>query len=107
MPKEDRRLIFKNEEVYQAVYALCKQKEMPVLPPGHIVSVVEKRRGLMEIRMINPAENQEEKLEYTSDFMAAALMLFCKGSGIPLPKTASKSIMLKDGRVILRVQVEK
>ena len=63
-----------------------------------------------EIDILMYLENPQEKeggrtvCKYTSDFIAAALMLFCRGEGIPLPKNAKKSVMIKGEDVMLRVQ---
>jgi len=53
----------------------------------------------------NRVEHTHSKIEHNQDFVAAALMVFCRGSGIPLPKSARKSVMIKEGVVILRVQI--
>jgi hypothetical protein len=107
MPREDRRISFDNEEVYKAVFALCTQKQLKKPIPGRIVKVTETAgEGPITIDFENPLEkNVNAKEEYTRDFIAAALMLFCRGCGIPLPKSARKSVMLVDGVVILRVQI--
>ena len=109
MPREDRRIIFDYEEVYKALYALCAQKQMRKPPPGALESVTEKE-GEPEkiiIKLVNPSEkfDPEVTVEYNRDFLAAALMLFCRGQGIPLPKSARKSVMIQDGEVMLRARI--
>jgi hypothetical protein len=109
MPREDRRVIFDNEEVYKAIFALCTQKEMKKPIPGHIAkfTISEDEIGTVKIDIVNPldTERPSAREEYSRDFIAAALMLFCRGSGIPLPKSARKSVMLVDGAMVLRVQI--
>lgn len=107
MPKEDRRILFSNEEVYKAIYALCMQKDIPKPPPGAVKSVTENEEDQSRIivQLENPATHKNEAIEYSRDFIAAALMLFCRGSGIPLPKGARKSVLITGGEVILRVQI--
>lgn len=109
MPREDRRIIFEYEEVYKALYALCHQKQLPKPPPGAIQSVVEDEKDNNQIRitLINPqsSNNQQIIAEYNRDFLAAALMVMCRGQGIPLPKSARKSVVIGEGDVVLRVQV--
>lgn len=108
MPREDRRISFENEEVYKAVFALCTQKQMKKPMPGHIVKIAEGagETGAIFIEIENPHDhNKGTKEEYTRDFIAAALMLYCRGCGIPLPKTAKKSVLLIEGVLILRVQI--
>ncbi len=108
MPKEDRRIIFSHDEVYNAVYKLSAQKQIPKPPPGAVTSVEEKEGDSSQfiMRLKNPAEETEDTREYSRDFLAAALMLFCRGLGIPLPKSARKSVMISgEGSVVLRVQI--
>lgn len=109
MPKEDRRIIFDNEEIYKALYALCAQKQIKKPPAGRITAL--KVDGKDDSKLLVTIENNQadydpvKEVEYTRDFLAAALMLFCRGLGIPLPKNATKSVLIKDDQVMLRVQV--
>jgi hypothetical protein len=107
MPREDRRILFDNEEVYKALYAMSFQKQLKVPPPGQVVKIYEDEanQGQIFVEMQNLHEKTEVKLDYTRDFVAAALMLFCRGCGIPLPKSAKKSVMLAEGQLMLRVQI--
>ncbi len=109
MPREDRRIHFDNEEVYKALYSMCFQKQMKPPPPGNIFKIMEDKEnaGQILVGIKNPINEKETGLEYSQDFMAAALMLFCRGCGIPLPKSAKKSVVINDGQVMLRVQMEK
>ena len=109
MPREDRLIIFSNEEVYKALYALSAQKQLKKPPAGMIEKVEEAEgdRNTIVIYLHNPQEtfDKDKQVDYTRDFLAAALMLFCRGLGIPLPKSARKSVMLRNGEVMLRVQI--
>lgn len=110
MPKEDRLIIFENDEVYKALYALSAQKQIKKPPAGMVEKVEEdpEDKSKITIYLHNPQEtfDKDSKVEYTRDFLAAALMLFCRGLGIPLPKSARKSVMLRNGEVMLRVQIQ-
>ncbi len=110
MPREDRRIIFTYDETYKAIYALATQKGLKKPPPGQLVRVekVEGDDGKIIIVLENVQENwdQPKKIEYSRDFIAAALMLMCRGCGIPLPKTARKSVVLGTDNMILRVEVD-
>src|SRR5262245_36835907 len=107
MPREDRKISFDNDEVYKAVFALCTQKQLKKPIPGHIIKVTEGtvESGMIILDIENPLDKASEKAEYTRDFLAAALMLFCRGCGIPLPKLARKSVMVVEGVIVLRVQI--
>jgi len=101
MPREDRLIIFTNEEVYKAIFALSTQKQLKKPPAGMIT------RNTITVHLHNPQEtfDADKTIDYSRDFLAAALMLFCRGLGIPLPKSARKSVMLKNDEVMLRVQI--
>lgn len=107
MPKEDRRIIFSHEETYKALYGLCMQKEMRRPPPGNIASVVADPDddSKLTFKIENMQENSQHKVEYSRDFLAAALMLFCRTQSIPISKRARKNVELKDGEVILRLLI--
>lgn len=107
MPREDRRLIFDYTEAYRAVYALCVQKELKKPPPGSLTKVTVDQGGEKKFtfQLENHQDNTTATVAYSSDFLAAALMLYCRTCGIPLPKRAQKSVMLKDDTVILRIVI--
>lgn len=108
MPREDRRITFSYDEVYKAIFALCVQREVRK-PPAGIIMAVDPMPGdtsKVTIRIDNPLTNDPPILmEYGMDYLAAALMLYCRTCRIPLPKTAGKSVELAQDGVILRVQI--
>lgn len=108
MPREDRRVIFDFSETYQAIYKLSlKTDDAPRLKPGTIRKVEED--GLdankINVHLENPQTGEKDMVTYSRDFVAAALMMFCRGSGIPLPRRANKTVLTEPDRVILRVMV--
>ena len=108
MPREDRRITFSYDEVYKALYTLCSQKGLPIPPVGNILRVREDQKDISKIyvEIDEQAERAKEQLEYSRDFVAAALMVFCRGVGIPLPKGGRKSVMFSEGQaVVLRIQI--
>lgn len=107
MPREDRRIIFEFQETYKALYALCVQNDMKKPPPGLVAAVVVHPADSTKllVRIENPLNNMAQDVEFSRDFLAAALMLYCRTCRIPLPKTAQKSVELGPDNVILRVQI--
>ncbi|MFP4314250.1 MAG: hypothetical protein ACLFR0_07980 [Alphaproteobacteria bacterium] len=109
MPKEDRRIIFTFEEAYKAIYSLSAQKDIKKPPAGEVVKINkdENDDSVIYMHLDNKQEKweQQRKLEYSRDFIAAALMLYCRGCGIPLPKSAKKSVVLGSTNIILRVEI--
>ena len=107
MPREDRRLIFDYEEAYKAIYALCVQKEMRKPPSGAISNVTQDPadQNKFTVRIDNALQGTGDDVSYSQDFLAAALMLYCRTCGIPLPKKGQKSVILIDKTVILRITI--
>lgn len=107
MPKEDRLIIFDYKEVYQAVYSLCSQKDIKKPAQGRVEGVEHPDGDTSRVvmRLYNEISDEHLSEEYSRDFFAAALMLFCRGLGIPLPKTAVKSVFIRDDEVTLRVRI--
>lgn len=109
MPREDRRIIFESEEIYKALFAFCAQKQIKKPPPGQVIKITndEGNENNFIVTFGNPLDPSipNKDYDYSRDFLAAALMLYCRGLGIPLPKSASKSVLVRDGQAILRVQI--
>ncbi len=57
------------------------------------------------VRIENVHDKTSQDIEFTVDFVAAALMLYCRTLRIPLPKSAQKSVEYAPDSVILRVQI--
>ena len=109
MPREDRRIIFDLNEIYKALYTLTeKQEGVARLLPGVILRFEEDAADKNQIHFFihNPQSGEEdERVTYSRDFVAAALMMFCRGAGVPLPKKANKSVLIRENELILRVMV--
>lgn len=108
MPREDRRVIFDMSETYNAIYKLSIKSEDTTQPkPGFIQKIEEDGLDANKFNIFieNPQTGDKHMMSYSRDFMAAALMMFCRGCGIPLPRKASKTVMIDADRVILRVMV--
>ncbi len=107
MPREDRRIFFDFEETYKAVYQLCLQKGLPKPPAGHIIRIEPNLEDTLELDFFleNHRTNEMETVQYTIDFVVAALMIMCRTIGIPIPKGANKTLELNREKVILRIQM--
>jgi len=107
MPQEDRKIIFDFQELYKAIYALSMRWEKKLPPPGVIVKIETHASddGTLIVYIKNDHHGDLNKEEYTHDFLAAALMLFCRSCEVPVPKQSRKSVELKAGAIVLRVQI--
>lgn len=108
MPREDRRIIFDSLEVYKAVYALSVQKEIRKPPPGVLVEIVADKDD--PAKLLATIDNPQEKdsartIEFTRDFLAAALLIYCRTHNIPVSKKARKSVEFNGAEVILRLEI--
>jgi hypothetical protein len=107
MPREDRQIIFSFEETYKALYALCVQKEIKRPPPGAIMDIkpLPDDDSQLKFKIDNMQDSSQHMAEYGRDFLAAALMLYCRSLGIPISKRARKSVELKSEEVVLRLKI--
>ena len=94
MPREDRRIIFDYAETYKAIFALCVQKELPRPFVGSITAINFKAGDdrCVVVRFANGLQGTSATSEYSRDFLAASLMVYCRTCGIPIPKRATKSV---------------
>ena len=108
MPREDRRIIFDMSETYQALYRLSSnQSEVPRLIAGAIMKIEVDALDSNKFNFFieNPQDGSKKMVTYSRDFVAAALMVYCRGVGIPLPRKANKTVLIKDSELILRATV--
>ena len=84
-----------------------KKEDEKTLIPGAIVKIEPNadNEDQFDFHLKNPQEGLETTVTYSKDFIAAALMMFCRGMGIPLPRRAQKAVMVRDGQMVLRVVV--
>jgi hypothetical protein len=107
MPREDRRIMFDGAETYSAIYMLCTQKDMKKPPQGAITAVSEDSADSqkLKVRFEDTHHNEVKEVEYSRDFLAAALMLYCRSLSIPMAKKAQKSVELRETGIVLRLVI--
>lgn len=107
MPREDRRIYFDHDETFKAIYQLCGQKGLPKPPAGYIIHVEANIENPLELDFTIESKRNvsNELIQYSRDFIVAALMIYCRTIGIPLPKGANKTLELSKDNLILRVQM--
>jgi hypothetical protein len=104
MTREDRRIVFDYAETFKAIFGLCEQKGMERPVAGSIIDVnfkADDDRSVV-VRFAKGPEGRPVTVEYSRDFLVAALMLYCRTCHIPVPKRAMKSVELGDGGVTLQ-----
>ena len=105
MPREDRRISFYFTETYKAIFTLCMQNKLPRPFAGSITAVNFKAddERCVVVRFANGLQGTSATSEYSRDFLAAALMLYCRTCNIPVPKKAIKSVELGGEAVTLHI----
>ena len=105
MPREDRRIVFDYAETYKAIFALCLKKEMPRLFVGAIAEITYKANDgkNVVVRFADGLQGTTATTEYSQDFLAAALVLYCRTCAIPVPKRGRKSVDLGADSVTLHI----
>lgn len=108
MAREERRILFDYAEVYKAVYTLCVHKEANVPPAGRISAITVRETGAeraISLKIMNANTEAAFKCDYTVDFVAAALIMYCRTCGIPLPRRGVKTVEIDEKAIVLRVVI--
>jgi hypothetical protein len=101
MPDELRVLVFSEAEIVRALYALRSRRGEP-LPDGRLLSAEISRRGEITVQLeVRSLGDQRHRFLFEQVDVAAALIVLCINSSIPLPVTARKSLLRVDGGVAL------
>ena len=105
MPREDRRIVFDYAETYKAIFALCVKKEMRRPFAGTIAAITFKANddNSVIVRFADELQGTAATSEYSQDFLAAALVLYCRTCAIPVPKRGRKSVELGADSVTLHI----
>ena len=104
MPTELRRITFTNAELRIALDEYFALKKTP-LPLGVILKVrLENAAHVLSIQMAGATDNDEAALVLTPEQVAAALLRYCKSTGIPVPKKASKSLAMSGDNLALDIR---
>lgn len=101
MASESRIVTFANAEVIQALLEFCEQGNRP-LPEGGVrqlsFSNDPQVRVALEPERGNPIGFHEHEI-------AAALILYCRKIGIPIPRRATKSLQVGQDTVALHLSI--
>ena len=111
MPIEERFVTFALDEVYKAVSIKCMQEDMPVPPEGTLkaIELTDDQGGSEDIiyLSIEPQNGGAlEKVKFHRKFFAMALVFYCQGSGIPLPKRGTKTLAIMEDKIIMKISLE-
>lgn len=108
MPKEDRVIIFDYEEVYTAlrIHSITQKLEIP--SEGEIQTLAfpadNTQDSIVSIELTKK-DGTKETLDFALDFFARALVFFCQGNNIPIPRAGTKEILHKDNKVLMHISL--
>jgi len=92
MAIETRTIVFNEIELVQAAYNYCVRVEMP-LPNGRLNSVRASAESIDRVLLRFAGDGAKEtEIQLSYHQMAAALILHCGTTGIPLPRYARKRL---------------
>ena len=109
MPAENRFIVFNFEEVYKAlrIRKITEDEELP--PSGKIIHLDfhdDKGAGHVIEMTIRQDDGTEQNLEFSREFFALALVFYCQGHNIPIPRAGTKSLVHKDDNIVMHIQID-
>ena len=106
MPREDRRITFTNAELQEALVAHGMRTKSP-FPNGKIVDLSPSQDGGggLLLRIFDDRAGKNYSLALRPEFAAAALIQFCKGAGIPIPRRATKRLSIVGDNLCLQISL--
>ena len=108
MPIEERFITFNLDEIYKSVSIRCVQENRDTLPNGKLIAIKVKEpseEGDGDICLHVKTKDNEVKLHYERDFFALALVFYCQGCGIPLPKRGKKILKITSDCIIMKIDL--
>lgn len=106
MPSEERSITFNLDEVHKALLVTLAQQGEEELPTGRLVSM--NLEGDDKTIGVHLEDKQGEMKEMHFDrlLFAKALVIFCQGCGIPLPRDSKKTLHVLEDRITLHMELD-
>lgn len=112
MPIEERFITFNMDEVYKAVNIICERDDLAKPPAGKLLSIElegdadNKSEDVIFLTVRKHDSSEEERLKFVRKFFAEALVFFCQGSGIPLPRRGQKILAVMEDKIVMKVVLD-
>lgn len=110
MPTEDRFIVFNYDEVYTALRIRKITENSGELPTNAEITNVEFPETDPEaneiIISLKTENGSNEDITITREFFALALVFYCQGHSIPIPRAGQKSIVRKDDKIVLHITIK-
>ena len=107
MPNEMRKIVFTADELQAAMgnYALRTNKKLPNATIDNIL--VEEKEGVTAtIVYMRDGTEEAKSVEFTTNDVAAAIILYCSTRQIPLPRDAKKVVVPIEDSVGMIIKID-
>lgn len=107
MPREVRTITFSQLEVYQAMAEFAARNGR-AMPPGTLdrLAFNPQQEPALVMAVRTPGSPIIQKVAFRQAEVAAALILYCRGNRIPLPKNSRRKLESADDGVTLILHLE-
>ena len=109
MPSEERFITFSLDEIYDAIRIKCLADKLDRPVRGELTSIEMHEDNTDEQHLIflnvkREDNGEEEQLNFERKFFAEALVFFCQGYGIPLPRRGQKLLQIASDKITMKVE---
>ncbi len=103
---EVRTITFPKDAMIAAIKFLAAAANQP-LPPGRLESCVVRSEPdiAITLRIRDESTGALNEQEFTAERLGAAMIAYCRQVGVPLPRSAEKSLSVSGDNLMLCVQV--
>ena len=107
MPLEERFITFDLEEIHNAVRVKCVEEKLERPARGELVSIDisdnDDESNLVFFNIKREDNGEEEQFKFERAFFGQALVFYCQGHGIPLPRRGQKILKIAPNQVTMKV----
>lgn len=106
MPLETRKLEFTEAEVQTALVSYSLRRDI-ALPERNIeqVFIGEGTNPTVVLEYVPGQPGDTSEIEFSGEQVAAALILYCRGQKIPLPREAKKVLREEQGGISMIIRI--
>lgn len=105
MPKENREILFTENEVKIALMQFSARKGAKFNVENIKSFKINSEEAIsIVLEVFDVESNQTGKVNYAPPEVAASLLGYCMKLKIPLPKAGKKAVVSRNGQVYLRIQ---
>lgn len=108
MGQELRSIVLEDQEFIQAAGLYYDQRPDQQVRSGNILAI-EQSDGVdrgATIKLRDPLVDGQASVRATKEEMIDMVVAFCKDRAIPLPKSGRKSVVRRDDRTILEIELD-